>query len=119
MKPFPPHAGQASPLSPPERPSLPRSAGDVGDRDILHEVSIGPRPGSCGGATVAAMLACDTCASGWDEGVFELSTRLPGGECPLCGGELRDTGAFAVELVETVHGDGARALRERLLGVGA
>ena len=31
--------------SPPERPSLQRSAGEVRDRDILHEVSIGPRPG--------------------------------------------------------------------------
>ena len=65
------------------------------------------------------MLACDTCASRWDEGALELATRLPGGECPLCSGTLRDTGAVARELVETVHGDGARALRERLLGVGA
>jgi hypothetical protein len=64
------------------------------------------------------MLACDTCASRWDEGAFELAL-LPGGECRLCGGELRDAGAVARELVETVHGDGARALRERLLGVGA
>lgn len=65
------------------------------------------------------MLACDTCAGRWDEGAFELSTRLPAGECPLCGGELRGTGAGARELVETAHGDGARVLRERLLGVGA
>jgi hypothetical protein len=65
------------------------------------------------------MLACDTCASRWDEGALELATLLRGGECALCGGTLRDTGAAARELVETVHGDGARALRERLLGVGA
>jgi hypothetical protein len=63
------------------------------------------------------MFACDTCASGWDEGAFELATRLPGGECPLCSGELRS--AVAGELVEAVQSDGARALRERLLGVGA
>jgi hypothetical protein len=74
----------------------------------------------CGAATVAAMLACGTCARRWDEGpLVELTALLPGGECPLCGGELRDTGAAARELVETVHSDGARALRERLLGVGA
>ena len=66
------------------------------------------------------MLACDTCASGWDEGpLVELTALMPGGDCPLCSGELRDTGAAARELVETVHSDGARALRERLLGVGA
>ena len=65
------------------------------------------------------MLACDTCARRWDEGPPELTALRAGGECPLCGGELLDTGAVARELVETVHGDGARALRERLLGVGA
>jgi hypothetical protein len=98
-----------------------RGAGEVGDRDILHEVSMGPRPGAdrVRRCTVAAMLACDTCASRWDEGAFELATRLLGGECPLCGGELCDTGAAARELVETVHSDAARTLRERLLGVGA
>ena len=66
------------------------------------------------------MLACDTCPRRWDEGpLVELTALLAGGECPLCGGELRDTGAVARELVETVHSDAARALRERLLGVGA
>jgi hypothetical protein len=65
------------------------------------------------------MLACDTCARRWDLGALESTVLLPGGECPLCGGELRDTGAVARELVETVHSDAARALRERLLGVGA
>ena len=79
---------------------------------------MGP-PSGRGRATVAAMLACDTCTSRWDDGALEVRTLLAGGECPLCGGELRDTGAAARELVETVHSDVARALRERLLGVGA
>ena len=65
------------------------------------------------------MLACDTCASRWDDGARELTTLLAGGECPLCGGELRDTGAAAREHLDTVHSDVARALRDRLLGVGA
>ena len=64
------------------------------------------------------MLKCDTCAGGWDERPSAFA-MLPGDECPLCGGELRDAGADAREGAEPVRGDGARALRRRLLGVGA
>jgi hypothetical protein len=76
-----------------------------------------PPPGRAA-ATVGSMLKCDTCASRWDEGPAAFAT-LPGGECPLCGGELRDAGAVAREGAEPVRGEAARALRGRLLGVGA